>query len=47
MVSSFTDFDFVIQNSKRQKELFGFDFVWFCSEERNEILVVISKFKTL
>ena len=47
MVSSFIDFDFVIQNLKRQKKIFGFDFGKVCSADRNKIFVVISKFKTL
>ena len=44
---SFIDFDFVIQNLKRQKKIFGFDFGKVCSADRNKIFVVISKFKTL
>ena len=47
MVLSFIDFDFVIQNLKRQKKIFGFDFGKVCSADRNKIFVVISKFKTL
>ena len=39
MVSSFTDFDFVIQNLKRQKKMFGFDFGKDCSADRNKIFV--------
>ena len=44
MVLSFIDFDFVIQNLKRQKKIFGFDFGKVCSAHRNKIFVVISKF---
>ena len=44
MVSPFIDFDFVIQNLKRQKKIFGFDFGKVCSAHRNKIFVVISKF---
>ena len=47
MVSSFIDFDFVIQNLKRQKKIFGFEFGKVYSADRNKIFVVISKFKTL
>ena len=47
IVLSFIDFDFVIQNLKRQKKIFRFEFGKVCSADRNKIFVVILKFKAL